>query len=403
MEKGAFSGLKVADFSWVQAGPHTGSFLADFGAIVIRVESKAHPDLYRISAPYKDNIPGVERGPFLFSNTNKYSMTLDLSNPKGVEMAKRLIGWADVVIESFRPGTMKRWGLDYESLTKINEDIILLSMSIQGQTGIFSQYGGLGPHLMYLVGLANLIGWPDRDPVGVANGYTDWITTCFAMVAVVTALEHRRKTGKGQHIDINQYECSASMLAVPLIDYFTNNKVQERLGNRHPYAAPHGVYHCEGYDEWCTIAVFEDTEWQALCQVMGRPDLTEDPRFTSLEERKHNEDELDNLIEGWTTTLRSKEVMEKLQNVGVAAGQVKSSKEVREDTHLAFRQFFRSVEHPEVGAYDWLSWPFRLSETTPKPGRSPCFGEHNHYFCKEFLSMSEDEFLEFLEAGAFET
>ena len=402
MEEDAFSGLKVIDFSWVQAGPNTGNFLADFGAEVIKVESKAYPDLYRTMAPYKDNIPGVDRGPFLFFNTNKYSITLDLSNPKGIELTKRLISWADIVIESFRPGTMKRWDLDYESLTSIKEDIILLSTSIQGQTGIFSHYRGLGTHLIYLVGLANLIGWPDRAPSGLANPYTDWITTCFATVAILTAIDYRKRTGKGQHIDINQYESSASLLAVPLLDYFTNNRVQGRMGNRHPEAAPHGIYRCKGDDEWCTIAVFEHVEWQALCKVLAYPDLIEDPRFASLEDRKHNEDELDSLIEAWTITLGNKEVMERLQNAGVAAGQVKSNKELYEDPHLASRQFFQPIEHPEVETYDWLSWPFRLSKTVPQPGRSPGLGEHNHYICKDFLSMSDNEFLEFLEAGAFE-
>ena len=402
MKKELFQGLKVADFSWIQSSPTTTCLLADFGATVVRVESQAQPCLTRVMGPYKDGIPGVDRaGFFIVCNSNKYSITFDLNTPQGIELAKKLVAWSDIVFESFRPGTMEKWGLGYESLRKIKEDIILMSLSIQGQTGVHSSFRGIGPNVVALTGLSNLIGWPDRDVVGLTNPYPDWVQPCFAIGATVVALDYRRRTGKGQHIDITQLENTACLLAAPLLDYFVNNRMLERSGNRHPCAAPHGVYRCKGDDEWCTIAVFDDTEWEAFCKAIGNPDLTNHPHFITLSDRKRNEDELDRVVESWTMNLESREVMERLQEAGVAAGQVKCNKDLYQDIHLASRQFFQSVEHPEVGSYHWLSWPFRLSKVSPKPGRAPCLGEHNYFVCKELLGMSDSEFVEFSQTTLF--
>ncbi|MFC1904894.1 CaiB/BaiF CoA transferase family protein [Chloroflexota bacterium] len=394
MNRELFQDLKVADFAWMQSAPVTAALLADFGATVVRVEDRALPCSTRTLGPYKDGIPGIDRsGFFTIMNPNKYSITLNLDMPQDLEAAKKLIAWSDIVIQSFSTGTMERkWGLGYESLKKIKEDIIMVSPSIQGQTGIHSAFRGIGPNVNALTGLANLLGWPDRDITSMANPYSDWLQPCFTIGAIATALEYRRRTGKGQQIDSTQFENTAILFSLPLIDCFVNNRVLKRSGNRHPDAAPHGVYRCQGDDEWCTIAIFHDTEWKAFCKAIGNPLLTDRPNFATLSERKCHEDELDRLVEVWTINLSSQEVMERLQEAGVAAGQVKSNKGLYEDVHVASRQFFQPVEHPEVGTYQWFSWPFQLSKVSPEPGPAPRMGEHNSYICKEILGLYDEEF-----------
>ncbi|MFC1904893.1 CaiB/BaiF CoA transferase family protein [Chloroflexota bacterium] len=403
MNRELFQGLKIADFSWVQSAPTTASIFADFGATVVKIETQAYPDLTRVMAPYKDSIAGVNRaGVFAIVNPNKLSITMDLDTPQGVELAKKLIAWSDLVFHSFSPGTMERkWGLGYESLKKIKEDIIMVSPSIQGQTGIHTAFRGLGPNVNAFAGLANLIGWPDRQITSMGNPYPDWVQPCFTIGAIVAALEYRRRTGKGQHVDSTQFENVVCTLGLPLADYFVNNRVQERSGNSHPEAAPHGVYRCLGDDEWCTIAVFDDTEWEVFCKVTGNDNLIDHPDFATLVDRKRHEEELDQLVEAWTAKLSSQEVMERLQEAGVAAGQVKSNKDLYQDAHLAAKQFFQPVEHPEVGTYQWFSWPFRLSKVIPKPGSAPCMGEHTYYVCKELLGLSDEEFAEFAQTALF--
>jgi benzylsuccinate CoA-transferase BbsF subunit len=400
--KGVFEGVKVADFSWHAAGPMIVKFLADFGATVVHIESAIRVDGLRMTPPFKDNKPGVNRSPsFADYNDNKYGITLNLKHPRGLEIAKKLIAWADVMAESFLPGTMKRFGLGYEEVCRIKPDIVMLSSCNQGQTGPNAHRPGFGTQLTAHAGFVNLTGWPDRSPVLPWGAYTDFTSGKLGAFILIAALDYRRRTGKGQYIDLSQYESSLHFIAPLLLDFAINGRVASRQGNASA-AAPHAVYPCLGEDRWCAIAVHSDDEWVSLCRVMGKPELAQDPRFATLLERKKNEVELDRLIGEWTRHQPAEELMTGLQAVGVAAGIVQTTEDIMNDPQLKHRHHFWELEHPEIGRHNYESPGFKLSKTPcnlDMPG--PLLGQHTEYVCTQILGMSDAEFVELLEQGVF--
>ncbi len=405
MAKKALEGIKVVEFSWVVAGPQVGIYLAHYGATVIRIESARRIDPARASMPYKDNIVGINRcGPYDFFNSGKLGMTLDLSNPKGIEVAKRLVAWGDIVGENFAPGVIERMGLGYEELKKVKPDIIMYSSSNLGQTGPEARHPGLGALLVAYAGFTHFTGWPDRKPVQPFGFYTDFPAPRFTLIALLAALDYRRRTGKGQYLDVSQIEAGIHFLAPMVMDYTVNNRVQGRNGNRCPYAAPHGAYPCQGEDRWCAIAVFSDEEWKTFVEVMGSPPWAIEEKWSTLLSRKQNEDELDQWIGEWTKVLTAEDVMAKLQAAGVSAGVVKNAVDIVDDPQLAFRHYFWEVDHPEMGMhyYDGAGG-FALSKTPEQVSQpSPLLGQHTEYVCREILHMSDDEFIDLLNQGVFE-
>jgi len=403
MEKEALAGLKVADFGWVIAGPLITKCLGDHGATVVRVEANSRPCLVRTTPPYKDGKAGLNRaGYFAYVNPNKYSITIDLNNAKGIEVAKKLVGWSDVVVENFTPRQMERWGLSYEELKRIKPDIIMVRSSNQGQTGPHASFAALGLSLTGLAGFPEVTGWPDRSPLPLPMAYSDFVSPRFGVAALLAALDYRRRTGKGQCIDLSQVECGIHFLAPMMLDYVANSREPNRLGNSCPYAAPHGVYRCKGEDRWCALAVFTDEEWQAFCRVLGNPGWTRDSRFTTMLSRKENEAKLNKLIEEWTENHAPEEVMVKVQQAGVAAAVVKNAKDVYEDPQLRHRGFLWLMEHGEIGSFTCFGQPFELSKTPAKLKMpSPLLGEHTEYVCTNILQMADQEFIELWQSGAF--
>ena len=403
LQEHALQGIKVADFSWVITAPLATSILAQHGAQVVRVESMTRPCVTRPYAPYKDGIPGVNRGSLFFTlNKNKYSLALDLRKPQGIEVAKRLVAWSDVVVESFMPGTMNSLGLGYEELKRIKSDIIMMSTSMLGQTGPYSKHTGLGTMLQALVGFNQVCGWPDRDPAFPWGAYTDSTGPFFIVIAIISALGQRRQTGKGQYIDVSQFECSLPFLSPAILDYNINRRVQGRWGNRSLSAAPHGVYRCKGEDSWCAIAVSNDEEWESFCEVIGKPDWAKDSKFTTLLSRLENVDELDKLVENWTLNFTPQEVMGKLQAAKVSATVVANGQDVFEDPQLRSTGFYKMLKHAEMGETNYEGLSFTLSQTPAEIKPDPCLGQDTENVCTEILGMSDDEFMQFLAAGVFE-
>ena len=400
----ALEGIKVADFSWVAAGPLATLYLAAHGATVIRVESLTHPDAIRTSSPFKDSIPGINRsGYFAFFNANKFSIALNMSHPKAIEVARKLIIWSDIVVENFTPGTMEKWGLGYEDLKKIKPSIVMLRTSNQGATGPHAQHPGFGHQLVALCGFSEYTGWPDRAPVALGMAYTDPITPRYSVAALIAALDYRDRTGKGQMLDISQMELGLQFLAPLALDYTVNGRVGGRIGNACSYAAPHGIYRCRGEERWCAIAIFSDEEWQRFCQVIGRPSFAGEPKFVTLLKRKKNEAELDQLVEDWTSHLAAEEVMNLLQTNGIPAGVVKNAEDIYNDPQLKQRGLSWVLEHKEIGPFQHLCVPFKLSKTPQYPRMpAPCLGEDTQYVCREMLDISEQEFDELLIEGVFE-
>jgi len=399
----ALKGVKVADFTWAITGPLTTKYLADHGAAVVRVESLERPCILRTTLPYPSDTLDVDgAGYFAFFNANKYSIALNLDNPYGQMVAKKLVAWADIVVENFRPGVMDKFGLGYEDVRPINPNVIMLRSSSQGQSGRHARHGTLGHPLTALSGFFHLTGWADGQPLPLPFAYSDWVASRFGASVLIAALDYRRRTGKGQCIDVSQLEASLQFLIPPILNYVVNGVIEDRKGNSSQYAAPHGVYRCKGDDRWCAIAVFTDEEWNALCKAMSSSEWTSDPRFSTLRERKENEESLNRLVEAWTLNHTAEEVMHILQGAGVCAGVVQSAEDLYGDKQLQSRDHLWKTRHNAIGTFSHLGQPFKLSET---PARlrfpAPCLGEHTEYVCTNVLKLSTEEFVELDKNGAF--
>ena len=336
MPKKLFEGLKVADFTNVIAGPLITKTLAAHGAEVLKIEGRGHPDLFRRGGLPQDDVPGpfnpwLNRGPgFTLWNTGKISVALNLTHPKGVEVVKRFVAQADIVVENFAGGIMEKMGLGYEELKKVKPDIIMLSSCMQGQTGPHANHPGYGTQLVNLAGFSAIAGWPDREPATIGP-YTDYIAPRFSLLAILAALDYRGRTGKGQYIDLSQYESSLHFLAPLFLDNNVNGQVAHRMGNLSPYAAPHGTYPCRPRhtdDRWCAIAVYTDEEWESFCGVIGNPEWTKDARFSTLRARRENEEELDRLVEEWTINRLPEEVVRRMREAEVWAGVLETGEDM---------------------------------------------------------------------------
>jgi crotonobetainyl-CoA:carnitine CoA-transferase CaiB-like acyl-CoA transferase len=399
-----FDGIRVVDFSWYAVGPRTALYLAQHGAEVIRVESALNPDGLRRVGPFKDGINGPNRsGYFNNQNPNKYGVSLNLKLPGAVSVARRLIARADVVLESFTPGVMERFGLGYEDIREVSPDVIMISMGAQGRGGPYSHHSAFGHVQQALCGVNHLTGWPDGFPTGAHGPYTDFFVPHIAAMAVIAALAYRRRTGRGQYIELSQLEAAIHCLDTAILDYTVNGREQGRVGNRHPQAAPHGAYRCLGDDRWCALAVSTDEEWQALRRVIGEPEWSLATRLATLEGRLEHADELDCLIEAWTVDRSAEEVTGLLQAVGVPAGVVQTSEDLHADPQLAHRRHYTVLDHPETGPATYDGPAYRLSRTPAQLTMpAPCLGEHNQYVCSQLLGMSDEEFVELLAEGVFE-
>jgi len=405
VENNVFSGITIVSFAWAIVGPLTMKFFADYGATVIRIESSTYPDANRISAPMKEGGSGLNRGGYYnYYNSNMYSMALNMSHPKAIDIVKRLVAKADVVMENFAAGVMEKWGLDYEELKKVKSDIIMLRQSGFGSTGPYARLPAFGMTLAGITGIPNFIGWPDSPPlpVGVA-AYTDCICPRFASAALIAALDYRNKTGKGQLLELSQFETGLYFILPAILEYVANAREPSRIGNTCSFAAPHNVYRCRDDDRWCAIAVFTDGQWRAFCKVIGNEKLIHDPKYKTLLARKRNEDKLDAIVSAWTIGLAAEEVMERMQSAGVLAGVVKNSADIYDDPQLRYRGLFWPLYHSEVGRFTHLGQAFQLSETPARARMpSPCLGEHTEYVCTKFLNMPDEEFVQLANEGVFE-
>jgi benzylsuccinate CoA-transferase BbsF subunit len=404
MERQALAGIKVVDFGWAIAGALVGKYLGDHGAQVVRVESITRPDLGRddqtVSTTSTTN-PN-DNPMFTHLNTSKYSMALNLKHPRAREVVDRLIRWADVVNANFTPGTLSKLGFGYEYIRGMKPDIIMAEGSAYGQTGPLAHQWGLDGTGAALSGYLYLTGWPDRGPVAPNVPYGDTVLPCFTAMAIVAALDYRRRTGRGQYIDASMIEVCIHQITPALLDWEANRHSQTRNGNRIAYAAPHGVFPCQGDDRWCAIGVFNDDEWQAFCHAIGDPSWTKEPRFATLNSRKENEDALEELVAEWTEQHSAEEVMQTMQAAGVPTGVVQTMEDlVKHDPQLKERAFLVPLKHPVIGVFDHPTPPCKLSKTRAEVRTSPCLGEHTEYVCTQFLGMSHKEFVELSQQGVF--
>ncbi len=405
VRQGALEDVRVVEFGGFAAGPAVGKHLADHGAEVIRVESRTRLDGFRTNyPPYKDNLPGVERaGMFAITNNNKLGVTLNLKTPDGIVLARRLAARADVMVENFTPGTMARLGLSPADLAAQNPRLITLSTCNQGQTGPHAQHPGFGSQLTSLGGFTDLTGWPDRSPALLWGPYIDYIAVGFGVVAVLAALERRRRTGRGCHVDLSQYESGLQFMAPALLDFFATGRVAGRVGNQDPVAVPHGVYPCQGEERWCAISVHDDPEWERLRAALGNPAWAAARELAVADGRRALAPELDAHLSEWTASLTREEVVARLRGAGVHVAPVNDMADLHRDPQLEQRQAWRPVTHPVLERYGALGPPFLLSHTPAVvDAGAPLLGEHNRYVFSDLLGLGDDEYAQLEGANVFD-
>jgi len=386
------AGIRVADFSWVWAGPFCTLQLAHLGADVIRVECRDRPCVTRQIPPFADFQPGLNRsGYFNQYNQGKRSLTLNLKHPRALDVARRLITRSDVVAENFANGVMERMGLGYEEVRKLRADAIMVSISGYGRSGPEQDFVSYGPATVPLAGFSAVTGYKGGPPMHVGISYGDPTAGLHGAIAVLAALCHRQRTGEGQFIDVSLWEASATLLPDALLEHEMNGTEPPRDGNRDPHMAPHGVFRSAGEDRWVSIAVGSDEEWRSLVAVIGDGELSS-PRYATLADRKRHEDELEARLTHWTTTLAPDEATRRLQAAGVAAFSAMTNQDLAEDPHLNGRGFFVDVPHPEVGKRHHAGIPWRLSGTPcAVTAPAPCLGEHSREVLGDVLGYSEAE------------
>ena len=393
--------VKILDFMWVMAGPAGSRMLADYGAVIVRVESPTRIDTARTLQPYHRNEIGPDAsGMFSTCNAGKFGITLDIANPRSREVIFDLIKWADVVAESFSPKAMRTWGLDYPAIRKIKPDIIMLSSCLNGQTGPLASFAGFGNLAAAISGFHNLTGWPDRAPAGPFGAYTDYVSPRFAAIAILAALEYRRRTGKGQYLDQSQAETSLHFLSPALLDYSANGRTQIRAGNSDPEFAPHGIYPANGEDQWVAIVCKTDDDFHALCDLMKRPELMRDERFTTSSDRRNNAAALDEIIANWSRELEPREAERLAQARGIPAHAVQNSAEYYTDPQVAHRGHFVELPHPVYGKTIVEGPRAKLSRTPAQVRRAaPTLGQDNQYVLEKLLGYSEERIGEIVGAG----
>jgi benzylsuccinate CoA-transferase BbsF subunit len=386
-------GVRILDFTWAWAGPQATLLLALLGAEVIKVESRRRLDHARLRSLVAGRSMGGPDESFIFNtlNLNKLGLTLNLSKPEAVEIAKSLAKVSDVVAQNMRPGVLDRLGLGYEDLKAVKADIIMLSSSAAGSTGPERLYTGYAPTFAAMGGMAYITGRVGGRPAPLM-GTIDLRVGSTGTFAVLAALYHRKRTGQGQHIDLSSAEAVSTLMGDVFMDYTMNGRVQERVGNRDRAMAPHCVYRCRDETHWVSIAVGTEAEWRALCAVIGDDRLTSDERFADAFSRWQNQEALDELIGAWTFERTPQEVMKVLQAAGVAAMPVYGGEELVKDPQVLARGMIQEVEHPLMGVKKVLGPPWRLSKTPARiMHHGPLLGEHNDYILGDILGMPKEE------------
>jgi len=387
-----FSGLKVFDLSTFWSGAYLTCYLGAFGADILKVESIQRPDAHRYSGSLlRSSDDWYEIGPmWQGTNLNKRDITLNLSTEAGRELALRLAADADVVVENFSPRVVEQFGLDYDSLVRINPDVIMVRMPGLGLEGPWREYVGWALNFEQLSGMSAATGYADGPPCNL-QGPADPIVGVHATVALLAALEHKRKTGEGQLIEVAQIEVGAAVTAEPVIEYSLTGRVQEREGNRHRHFAQ-GVYPAAGDDQWVAISIRDDADWAAVVDALGHPQLRDDRRFGTQEARLANHDALDQTLTAWTSVTPPEDAAEALRRRGVPAERLLTPDCMYDVDQLEARGYYQEIEHPLAGRQRFPGWPFRMS---PGPLRHhltapPTLGQHNAEVLRK-LGLSDGE------------
>jgi benzylsuccinate CoA-transferase BbsF subunit len=392
-ESGVYAGLRILELGAGAAGPVATRYFAEQGATVIRVESSVRPDFLRLLHARPGEAVDLDAAPmFALLNPDKWSVSIDLRKPAGVELVLQLADWADVVAQNFAPGAMDKLGLGPSQLLARKPALIVVTSALFGQTGPQRHYPGFGGQGSAIAGFNHLTGWPDRESIGPYATITDSLSPRYVALLIAAALLERSRGGGGQHIDVSQIETGVYSLSELVVRCSANGESVARAGNREEGAAPHGVYPCAGDDAWIAIAVASDDEWQALVAAMGAPTWAREPRFATAAGRVAHQDDLDARLAAWTHKSGAYLLMAQLQEAGVPAGVVQHLNELLQDPQLAHRRHFVPLDHAVLGVLPYERAGFRLSAS---PGgfddSGPLLGEDNDKVLGEILGLSPAE------------
>ena len=396
---GSLEGVRVLDLTRVLAGPFCTRLMADMGAHVVKVE----PPGGDAARQFEYITPEGVSGYFMQQNCGKEDICLDLANPGAREVMRRLVGVSDVVVENFRPGVMKRLGLDYESLRRLNPSVILCSISAFGQDSPYANRPAGDMVVQAMSGIASLTGDPDGPPQTVGMSLSDTSGGVHAFGAICAALYHRSVTGRGQFIDLALADCILwqNEWASQYLFLSGGRQVPVRYGNRRPILIPGNLF--RGKDGWVAIVASTDPGWRNLTEAMGLPDLAKDRRFANREARMAHREELENIVEEWVGSFESVQDVEELlgDRGGVQCGRVRSWREMLEDPHVERRRLVASVEDPLMGPTPVMNSPFRIDGVGSEArGPAPLLGQHTYRILGELLGCSNGEILEMINANA---
>ena len=394
------TGLNVLDMSWFGAGPIAGRALANAGARVIKLETEKRIDGLRAMAPRPKGARGYNlSGYFNNYNSDKESVTIDLTTEKGYGLGLKLIQWADVMLTNMTNRATDQIKVDWETIKKVNPKIVAAYMPMMGATGPYKDFQGFGAMLTAICGMNYLSGFEKNRPVGVGTNYPDYVVNpMHAYIAILSALRIAKKTNQGQKIELSQNESSIASMSLPLFAYDNAKIKHKRLGNRVNFAAPHGVYKCKnddnGHEKWIAIACIDESHWQALTTIIKNDQLSK-KEFNNLEARKNAEDQIDKIITEWTSQLDSLQAQSILQDAKIPAGIVQNAQEVVEDPHINQRDYFVKLDHAEAGTrlYDGTGW--KMSQTPMEMKKAaPLLGEHTFDICTTILELPPEEIAE---------
>ena len=383
------AGIRVCDFTWLLAGPLSTRVLADYGADVIKIESQARIDTIRVVGSQPTE-PGTvnTNGVFNDGSANKRSMQLNLSHPRGVELAKELVEVSDIVMNNFTPTRMDRWGLGYEDLRLVKPDLIMLTMPVMGAVGPYSAYGSYGNGVIAYGGMSQNMGFAGRPPSGIAPLYSDFAAPFSAVSALMAALRHRERTGEGQFIELAQAEATVNLIGTDILEVTANGDLPPQIGNRSRDVAPHGAFPCAGDDRWIAIACERDEDWQRLAGALG---IASEGRFASLEGRREHEDDLEAVIAERTRTRDAWELMHELQAAGVMAAVVEDLADmVDRDPHMQ-RHLVPTKRDDEQYTFLTHAQPAWIDGQVPSIRRAPQLGEHNLEVYQDLLGLSDGD------------
>lgn len=400
MSDGILKDYRILDLTWAAAGPFATELLAFLGAEVIKIESATRPDLLRrVVGQPADELDKSSR--FNSRNLSKRSLRLNLQTAGGIRTLKELVTRSDALVENFRPGVVERLGISYGDLCAVKPDIVMISISAAGRGGPHSLHPGYASIFNAMGGLGYLTGYADGPPTEVRDS-VDHRVGAVGAFALLAALFHRARSGRGQWVDISAREAVASVVGDALVEYQVTGISPGRRGNRLANCAPYGVYRCRGEDAWVAVAVCTDHEWIAICNVMGRPELAQKDRYANADARSLVQDELDSLVSDWCSTQTPQEIATACRARGVPCSPVMGAPELINDDHILARDLIRTVAHPLLGQQTVVAAPWIIDSGEPVVRPAPLLGADNDYVLRDLLGYSEQDIAELQSTNAFD-